>query len=344
LRAVVLAAGEGKRLNPLTKNRPKTLLPVAGKPLILRVIQALQRVGVDEVCVVVGPRGGQLMETLRSVRTPTLRQAVQEKPLGTAHALLAARDFIQDEDRFILVYGDLFFQDEMLAGLVRHVGEDFNGGVLAVVQEEARRFGVLLEENGLLKGIIEKPENHVGPALINSGIYVLPSGIAEAAESIGPSARGEYELTEAINLLIKQGERIAVYKHRRGYWLDVGTPSSYLEANLLALTETEKLGAPHTSTRDSYVCGDVKLGDGVEVKTSVLLEKVKVEEGATLESTVLLENAVVEREAKLSYTIVAESGAVGRGCSLRGIMASPIVVSPGSRVPPYFRAEPGAVF
>lgn len=345
MKAVILAAGEGRRLDPLTRNRPKPLLPVAGRSLILRAVQALQSIGVEEACVVVSPRGEQIKEALREVKTPTIRYAVQEKPLGTAHAFLAAKSFIQDEENFILVYGDLFFQEEMLGGLVSHIRGGFRGGVLAVVQEEAKRFGVLLEEDGLLKGIVEKPKDLTGPALINSGIYVLPGEILDAAEKIEPSIRGEYELTDAISLLIKQGSRIAVYKHRGGYWLDVGTHASYLEANLLALEELDakRSRTSATTLKGSYVGRAVRLGGGVEVKTSVLSENVEVEKGAVLEFAVLLENAVVEQEAKLSYTIIAENGTIGRESLLRGLRENPVVVSPSSRVPPYFRAGPGDV-
>ncbi|MEM1534044.1 MAG: sugar phosphate nucleotidyltransferase [Nitrososphaerota archaeon] len=345
LNAVILAAGEGRRLDPLTRNRPKPLLPVAGEPLIHRIVRVLSGVGVDEACVVTSPSGDRIMDALRGVETPHLRRAVQDRPLGTAHALLAAGDFVRDEEKFILVYGDLFFEAEALQGLVAHVATGFDGGVLAIRHEEARRFGVLLEEDGVLKGIVEKPEHLSAPALINSGVYVLPGEIVEAAEKIEPSIRREYELTDAITLLVKSGRRIAVYKHPHGYWLDVGTPASYLEANLLALREYQPPGLPQApALQHSYIGGEVRLGRHSQVRSSVLMEDVEVGEDVTLDSVVLLEKAVVERGAQLAYAIVGENGRAGRGCILRGLRERPVVIGPGSAVPPYFTAGPGDVF
>jgi NDP-sugar pyrophosphorylase family protein len=335
LKAVVLAAGEGRRLDPLTRNRPKPLLPVAGTPLILRTVRALQRAGVSEACIITSPTGDRIIDALKGVERPILRRGIQERPLGTAHALLAAKNFVEGEEKFLLVYGDLFFEAGMLLGLVEHVGIEFDGGVLAIQLEDARRFGVLHEEGGLLKGIVEKPENISGPALINSGVYILPGEIIEAAEEIEPSPRGEYELTDAITRLVKKGRRIAVYRHPHGYWLDVGTPASYLEANLLALQEL--------NLRGSYFGGGVRLGSRVEVRSSVLMDGVEVGEDVALDSVVLLEGAVVEAGSRLSYTIVGEGGRTGAGCQLKGLREKPVIVSPGATIPPYLTAEPGDV-
>lgn len=348
LKAVVLAAGEGRRLDPLTRNRPKPLLPVAGVPLILRTVQALSSVGVEEACIVTSPRGDLIMDALRGAGSIRLRRAVQGSPRGTAHALLAARDFIQDEDRFLLVYGDLFFDRDMLRGLLNHVSAGFEGGILAVMHEEARRFGVILEENGVLRGIVEKPETISGPALINSGVYVLPGKVIEVAERLQPSIRGEYELTDALTRLVEAGNRIAVYKHIGGYWLDVGTAASYLEANLLALRERMRQlfrgTGPDSTLEGSYIAEGVRLGRRVTVKSSALMEDAEVGEDSVLESVVLLENAVVEPGSQLSYAIIAENGRAGRGCSLRGALARPVIISPGSSAPPYSTAGPGDVF
>ncbi len=338
----MLAAGEGRRLDPLTRNRPKPLLPVAGIPLILRTVRALQSAGVSEACIVTSPTGDHIIDSLKGVERPRLRRGVQEKPLGTAHALLAAKDFIEGEARFLLVYGDLFFEAGMLRGLVEHVEKGFDGGVLAIQQEEAKRFGVLHEEDGLLRGIVEKPENVSGPALINSGIYVLPGEIVEAAEEIKPSPRGEYELTDAITQLVKMGRRIAVYRHPRGYWLDVGTPASYLEANLLALQELSPQAASKT-LQGSYIGEGVRLGGRVKVRSSVLMEGVEVGENVALDSVVLLERAVIEDDSRLSYAIVGEGGRAGVGCRLKGLREKPVIVSPGATIPSYLTAEPGDV-
>ncbi|MCS7145670.1 MAG: NDP-sugar synthase [Nitrososphaerota archaeon] len=347
MKAVVLAAGEGKRLNPLTQLRPKPLLPVAGIPLILRTAQALSSIGVEEIVVVTSPTGNQVMDALRGLKDVKVRRAIQESPRGTAHALLAAKSFIQGEERFILVYGDLFFDREMLRGLVTHVSRKFDGGVLAVQQEEAKRFGVIIEEDGVLRRIIEKPEALEGPALINSGVYVLPGETVEVAEGLQPSIRGEYELTDALTRLVERGRRIAAYKHPRGYWLDVGTPANYLEANLLALRELSRQPAPSAATgaiEGSYIAERVRLGRRVTVRSSALMEEAEVGENSILESVVLLENAVVEPGSRLFYTILAEGGKAGRGCSLRGVREKPVVISPGSTAPPYSTAGPGAVF
>jgi len=334
LRAVVLAAGVGRRLNPLTRDRPKPLLPVAGAPLISWTLQALARVYVKDVCLVIGPSGEGVVEALRGFSDLRLSWATQSEPRGTAHALLAAKDYIRGDERFLLLYGDIFFDPSILPGLLSLATRGFDGVVAAVVQEEARRFGVILEDDGLLRGVLEKPSSLSGPALINSGIYILPGRIIEVAERLTPSPRGEYELTDALTRLVEEGARIAVYRHS-GYWLDVGTPSSYLRANLLALREG--------ISRGEGCVGEVRLGRGVRVRSTVMMGGVDVGDSASLYSSVLLEGAVVEPGSHLSYTIVGELGRVGRGSRLYGSLDRPVIVGPRSKAPPGTRAWPGDV-
>ncbi len=351
LKAVVLAAGEGRRLEPLTRRRPKPLLPVAGVPLIRRIAEQLRATNVGEICVVTGRGGGAIMEALKGLENLAVRQVVQERPLGTAHALLAAKNFIEREGRFLLIYGDIFLDDAALVNLTRWAASPYDGCILGVLREDPRRFGVLQEENGVLLGVREKPEDISGSALVNGGVYLLPSEILDAAERIGPSPRGEYELTDALLELVKRGRRLAVYKHTGGYWLDVGTLGNYMEANLLALSElsrTRPLASPRVlsglSVSGSYIDERAKVGRGAVASRAVVMQGSEIGDESVVESSVLLEGALVKPRSRLVYAIVAEDGVVGEESLLIGEAERPVVISPGSSTSPRVRAQPGDVF
>jgi NDP-sugar pyrophosphorylase family protein len=351
LKAVVLAAGEGRRLDPLTRRRPKPLLPVAGVPLIRRIAEQLEEAGVEEICVVTGSRGDALLEALRGLGRATVSQAIQDRPLGTAHALLAAKKFIGNERRFLLVYGDIFVDSSAFKNLASRLMGPHDGSILAILRDDPRRFGVLLEEGDVLKGIREKPEDISGTALVNGGVYLLPNEIIEAAERIEPSPRGEYELTDALLELVRRGRRISVYKHTAGYWLDIGTLANYIEANLLALSEPQRararrpsLADPSAAVSESYIDANVRVGRGTVMKRAVAMQGSEIGDGSVVESSVLLEGALVESSSRLAYTIVAEDGVVAEESLLIGEMGRPVVVSPGSATPPRIRAQPGDVF
>lgn len=224
MQGVVLAAGVGTRLQPLTVDRPKALVTIAGKPLLSHGFEALIEAGIEELIVVVGYRGEDILDyygnTFEDVPITYARQAEQR---GTAHALLAAEQYVEDD--FALMYGDNVYDTNLSAVLDRHRETDADVTALldTVSPERATRGGVFeLDENGEVVGLVEKPEK-APSRKVPRGFYVFSPRIIHACHVIEPAATGEYELTDAVDLLVYAGAPVSVVDFE-GWAINVNTP------------------------------------------------------------------------------------------------------------------------
>ncbi|MCS7094377.1 MAG: sugar phosphate nucleotidyltransferase [Thaumarchaeota archaeon] len=340
LKAVVLAAGMGSRMNPLTSERPKHLLPVAGEPVLKRTVRTLLNIGTEEVIVVVGYLAEKVVSALSEFGSKRIDFVRQEAPLGTAHALLSASDAISSEREFLLVYGDVTLKEEPVRKLLETVESGpIDGALLGVIRPDPWRFGTLLVKEGLLHGILEKSKDVRPPALVNAGIYVLPGEVVDVANKIDRSPRGEYELTDAVAELVKKGRRIAVVEDPGEWWFDLGGPSELLKANVETLVR--ELGSGSAIRRGAVIDGRVSVlssfvgegafvGDGSLIELSVLMGSTSVGKGSRLQKTLVLEGAKVGQGAKLVNCILGPDSFIPSGVELAGDPADPVVVPPHS--------------
>lgn len=341
MKCVVLAAGLGKRMHPLSLDRPKHLLPIVGRPLIGRVVEAVAETGITELGVVVGYRAELIEKALGDMRGVRIDFIKQEQQLGTAHALLSASGFLSGEERFAVVYGDVTLDASELSGLIRESVRGFDGGLIGVETWEAARFGVIEERGGILSRVWEKPMETRGIALVNAGVYVLPAEVLEYSRRLSPSPRGEYELTDALNLLAEAGRRLLVKRGDAKHWLDVGRPGDLLRANLIYL---ERLAGSHGTGPDnppSYI-GDARIGSDVEITRSVVLDGAWISDGAHVENSLVMEGAEIGQGCKLSYCVIGENARIGVGSLLMGSGKAPIVVGHRESVPPWSRVTGSA--
>ena len=287
MEAVILAAGEGKRMRPLTINRPKPLLPIAGKPIIAYHVERLKKLGVKRIWVVVNRNGERIKETLG---TDGIEYVRQEKPLGTGHALLTVEDKVKEE--FLLIFGDTYFEDS-LEGLA-----SYDGMAIGVYQvPDVSRYGAIVEKDGKVECIKEKSLS--GPGMIFAGVAKLNASIFSKLRELKPSPRGEIELTDA---LIGLG----IYK-LKDKWLDVGYPWNLLEANEIELKKKE-----------SYIKGEVE--EGVTVRGKVIVEEgALVKSGTYIEGPVYIgKNCVVGPNSYLrAHTMLEANVKVGFSCEVK---------------------------
>lgn len=221
MKAIILAAGKGVRMLPLTKNVPKVMVEVNGKPFLEYVIEHLHAAGVTEFGIIVGYKKEAIADFLKRKKIKaTLMEQKEQK--GTGHALLQARNFCSSE-QFIVLGGDNLFS---VADIKRLFQNDDLCYINGREVENPQKYGVLLEREGKLVKIVEKPQQFVGN-LANVGLYKFTSDIWEALDQIGLSARGEYELTDAITSLAEQG-KVKVLK-LQDYWLDFGCKEDILK-------------------------------------------------------------------------------------------------------------------
>ena len=226
MQAVVLCGGRGVRLRPLTNSMPKVMVPVAGRPIVDYVVEKLEALGLDIVLVV-----GYLREAVMEHFGPRVKYCFQDRPLGTAHALLTAEPLVSSE-RFLVVNGDLFFTDPLSWAL-----EEDPVVMCVYPVKDASHYGVVEVVDGRVVDVAEKSKE--GPGLVNAGIYLFDRRVFDAAKGVSLSPRGEYELTDAVRELIKSGVAVKA-RVLEGYWRDVGR----LE-DLRAVEEYVRSGRKH---------------------------------------------------------------------------------------------------
>ena len=272
MRAVVLAAGKGERLNPLTETKPKHLLPVGGRPLIEWSLEAFKEAGIEEALIVTHYMGEKLRERLGdgSSLGLSLSYSRQERMGGTADAFRMAEEFADGED-FLGLYGDLFLDPECVKTVLKaHKPAEV---VMAVVQvEEPSQFGIVGVEGGLVTEIVEKPEPGTEPSnLANAGIYVFPPEIFDSIRDTELSSRNEYEITDSLGALIESGSRVRAVELPVEGWLDVGQPWHLLEANERALRSLEY--SIEGDIEDGvHMEGPVRVCSGARVRSGTYIE------------------------------------------------------------------------
>lgn len=230
MKAVILAAGKSTRLHPLTINRSKVMLTVANTTILEYNLQQLQQTKlIDEAVVVVGFGSEEIMTKLgRGYGKIKLAYAFQTEQLGTGHALLHAEKFVAAEKKLLVLMGDDLYNSSDIKKCLKH-----NSCVLAKKVGDVSSFGKVVAEKGILKNLVEKPDEH-GSGLANTGCYVLPSSIFQLLRKLKKSNRGEYEITDAI----QQVPNVAVEEAE--FWQPVTYAWSLLEANEAVLRQREK--------------------------------------------------------------------------------------------------------
>lgn len=219
--AVILAAGKGKRME---KDLPKPLLPLKGKPIIEHWIQSFLEAGVKDIIVVINPRDEKEFKT--KLKKYNINYCFQDEPLGTAHALFCAKDFIKD-DLFFVVMGD----DKIVYDLKKlMVGKPI---ICGYEVDDVSRFGCIKMQNGKFDQIVEKKEH--GRGLANAGVYVMPKDFFKIYQKIPKDERsGEYFLTHAPKILKDEmNYRFEVVK--LDFWFGINTPSELDSANRLEI-------------------------------------------------------------------------------------------------------------
>lgn len=328
MKAVVLAAGKGTRLEPLTNTVPKGMLPIAGRPILEHVVLALKKGGVREIVMVVGYKSEVVKDYFSNGEGLGIRidYVTQKEKLGTGHALSLAR---MKED-FLALNSDTLISPAAVRDIVREHKGDATISVKRAA--DARNYGVVVLKGGRVAEVVEKPSSKT-PGLINAGIYAFSPAIFESIEKTEKSPRGEYELTSSINHLIKDGGKVRSVEIK-GLWEDVGTPWSYLDANgaaLRAVKEETKgevedfvkikgklsLGENSVICSGCYIEGPVFIGaDCVIGPNAYLRSYATLGNGCRVGSSVEIKNTIIMENTKVPHLSYVGDSIIGRGCNL----------------------------
>ena len=281
MKGLILSGGKGTRLYPITFNRAKQLVPVANKPVLFRVIEAIKEAGIDDIGIVIGDTGEEIKQAVGNGRRWDVKITYipQDAPLGLAHAVKISRSFLGD-DRFVMFLGDNVIQGGISSLIRQFASSDWNSQVVLTQVDHPEHYGVAdLDEQGRIRRLVEKPRNPPSNlALV--GIYMFDHNIFQAVNSIKPSWRGELEITDAIQWLVENGCAVHPYIHR-GWWIDTGKPIDMLEANNRVLAEI-------THKVDGYVDRDSKVD-----------HLVTIERGAEIINSVVRGPAIIGEDARL---------------------------------------------
>ncbi|MCL6581678.1 MAG: glucose-1-phosphate thymidylyltransferase [Firmicutes bacterium] len=313
MKGLILSGGAGTRLRPLTYTNAKQLIPVGNKPVLFYAIEALRDAGVTDLGLVVGDTRAEIMAAVGDGSRWGVRVTYvhQEAPLGLAHAVKVARDFIGDDD-FVVFLGDNLIRDG-IAGFVRRFAVSRPDALILLSRvDEPQRFGVAELRGDQVVRLVEKPE--VPPSDLGLvGVYLFTPGIFEAIEAIEPSWRNELEITDAIQRLIDRGRRVE-WHMVTGWWKDTGKPEDVLEANRLVL-ETIQTDIAGELDQQSQTTGKVVLAKGARVEGSFLRGPVCIGEGAVISGSYIglftsVGPRVTIRNAEVEYSVVMEGATI----------------------------------
>jgi len=317
MKGLILSGGKGTRLYPLTYTRAKQLIPVANKPILFRVIEAICDAGISEIGIVIGDTGPEIREAVGdgSRFGVNVTYIEQEAPLGLAHAVKISRSFL-GEERFVMFLGDNVIQggiSPLIADFAHH--PEWNSQIVLTEVEHPEQYGVArLNGEGRVVELIEKPQNPPSNlALV--GIYMFDHHIFEATDAIQPSWRGELEITDAIQWLVEHG--YVVYPHiHRGWWIDTGRPDDMLNANSLVLEELVPVIRGRIDTA-SEVDGRVTVEEGAEIVNSVIRGPAIIGRNSRIVNSyvgpftsiyhgVVIENSEIERSIVLEHSTIRD--------------------------------------
>ena len=321
--AIILAAGEGQRLRPFTSSKPKVMIPIANKPILQYVIEALALVGIRDIVIVVGYMKEQVLDFVGSGKRfdVQVEYVFQEQQLGTAHALMQARDLAQD--KFLVLSGDNIVGHDTIASL----GSALPNTVLAIQQENATKYGVIVARDGVIQQIIEKPKEPV-TQLVNTGIYIFTREIFEFIDL-------ETEVTAVLQNMIGQGYELRA-QETKGTWLDVVYPWDILKLNNIAveivpahiggtiergvtIKHQVTVGKDSIIRGNSYIVGPVVIGENCEIGPSVcILPATTIGDNSSVAAFSEIRNSVIGDGVEIGTGSIVHDSIIDSGCTIAG--------------------------
>lgn len=335
MKALILSGGTGTRFRPFTYSGAKQLLPVANKPILLYIIDKIAKAGIKEIGIIVGDNHHEIEAAVGDGKAwdTAVTYIYQPQPLGLAHAVKTAADFLQG-DTFLMILGDNLFQMELTDVIRDFYKKPVNALILLHISDEPFRYGVAVISRDRVVSLVEKPA--VPPSnLIITGIYVFDHTIMDAIDQTLPSARGELEITDAIQKLIDLGGVVG-YALTEGWWKDTGSIEDFLQANRLIMDDMKKdagssgrepdmdnstqlgmvLAGENVHISDSHLSGPVVLGSNVTVTGCCLGPYTAVGDncvltGCNIDNSVVMEGArIINLEGKVSASLVGRHAVV----------------------------------
>jgi glucose-1-phosphate thymidylyltransferase len=321
-KAVILAAGEGKRLRPFTETMPKVMLPIANKPLLEYVFDAVRKSGIDEIIVVVGYKKEVIMEYFKDYKNIKITYVTQDRQLGTAHALLQAKKHIKDS--FIVLAGDNIIDSDSIVKLLKDKSEY---SLLIKEHPHPSKYGVVFVENRNIRRIVEKPKEDIGK-YISTGIYKLPRSVFTDIEQC--TSEGAHALSSIIQSLVDKRKHINTIFAKS--WMDIVYPWDLISVNELMIQGMSEstsgiiekgvtmkglvsVGKGTKIYSGCYIVGPVVIGENCEIGPNACIfpstsigNNTVVHPFSEIRSSVIMDDVHIASNAHISRSVI------GKGC------------------------------
>ena len=335
MKAVVLSAGEGIRLRPLTLTRPKHLIPIGGKPLLEHLLTSLKTASLEEVLIVVHYMSEKIQGFFGdgSKLGLQIKYVFQKEMGGTADAIATIEPFVEDD--FLLVYGDLLITPNVIKQVLHSYEKEKPTVTMAVVPVEyPENYGIVKLDDSHVTDIFEKPSKEAPTNLANTGIYVFPTEIFQKIRQTSPSSRGELEITDSLRLLLEEKQSVLAVPVSSEEWLDVGRPWDLFEANERVLSQTEPvvegeiedgahLTGPVSVARGArirsgaYIRGPVFIGENSDIGPNCYIRPyTSVGRHVRIGNACEIKNSVILDETQIGHLSYIGDSVIGEECNL----------------------------
>lgn len=347
MKAIILTAGEGTRMRPLTTTRPKTMLITGGKPLIQYNIESLRDAGIKDITLVVGYKKEVIKDYFGdgSDFGVKINYAVQDGQLGTAHAIGSAERFI--DESFIVLNGDIIVSYDLIRNLIEkyatRTSNDVKSVMTLITVENPSNYGIVSMENDKIKEIVEKPAKGEEPSnLANAGIYLFSTEIFDAIRKTELSERGEYEITDSLAIELNEGWEILGLISNE-HWMDVGRPWELLSSNSDFLEKMEEniegeiedyvtihgpihLGKGSIIRSGCYIQGPVFIGEDCDVGPNTyirpytcLCNNVNVGNAVEIKNSIIMDNTNVNHLSYVGDSVIGVDCNLGAGTNIANL-------------------------
>ncbi len=327
MEAIILAAGEGRRMRPLTVVRPKSMLPIANKPILEHIIIEAKQAGITDFVIVVGYKDEQITAYFGNGDKWGVRifYRLQQHAKGTADALRMAQGVVRE--KFLVLNGDIFIDAHDIRRLSQ--SNQITIGVKEV--SDPSGLGIIEEKDGLVRHIFEKPEFPTSK-LANTGVYFMTQQIFPAISSTTESTRGEFELTQSLEVLIEQG--LPVRCETIGNWQDIGYPWDLLDANARIMSNLSASNdgiieenvhiegpchiEPGTVIRSgSYIVGPACIGRDCDIGPNCYIRPAtSIADNCRIGAGVEIKNSIIMRDTKIPHMSYVGDSVIGENCNL----------------------------
>jgi glucose-1-phosphate thymidylyltransferase len=333
MKGIILHGGHGTRLRPLTHTGPKQLLPIANKPMSQYALEDFKKAGIVDIGIIIGDVYPEKVKEFYGDGSKfgvKITYIYQDKPNGISHAIRLCKDFINN-DKFVVYLGDNILRKGLIDYTKKFQSSKADAMILLCEVDDPTRFGIAELDGNKIKKIVEKPKNPPSKLAV-IGVYFLTPKIFDIIDKLKPSWRGEFEITDALDMLLDNGDTIE-YDSVTGWWKDTGTPEDILHANQLIL---DAIGTPQqfvidddaevrgniiigknsSISRDSFVTGPIIIGKNCSIGPAARLGPYIsigdncVLKNCNIENSIIMSDCTIDAKIHLVDSIIAHGAEV----------------------------------